>query len=138
MYNYKIQFACRMRDGSVVPYTRIISVPSLDMAQRVAGAMVGELVDVDQILTDVESVSVTEHSATVARTPDGYFALWGRVFTLLGLSLDSYHLWYGTEIGLGTNPTGHVMPNVAQCKEPEIVGFFPWPLPKETNEIKES
>ena len=134
MYNYEIRFACRMRDGSLIPYTRIIAAACIETAQRVAGAMVGECVDVDRILDAVESVVVTERSASVARTPDGYYALWGRVFRALGLSLDAYHLCYGTEIGLGTNPTGHVVPHVAQCMEPEIVGFFPWPAPKEPNE----
>lgn len=134
MYNYEIRFACTMRDGSVVPYTRIIAVPSLGMAQRVAYAMIGERVDADQTLDAVTSVVATEQGASVQRTPEGYYALWGRVFRSLGLDIHAMRFWYGADIGLGTNPTGHIIPRVAQYGEPEIVGFFPWPPRKENDE----
>ena len=134
MDNYEIRFACTMRDGSVVPYTRIIAVPSLGIAERCAYAMIGERVDTDQTLDAVVHVVATERSASVQRTPEGYYALWGRVFRSLGLDIHGMRLWYGADIGLGTNPTGHIVADVAQSGEPEIVGFFPWPLRKENDE----
>ena len=132
MGNYELLFACVARDTAVVrQYERIIAVPDLEIARQVANAMVGELVDDDQTLDSVMRVVPTERAASVARTPDGYYAMWGRVFRCLNIDIRSVRLWYGSEIGLGTNPTGHVIPRVAQCGEPEIVGFFPWPaLPK--------
>jgi hypothetical protein len=136
--NYEIRFACRMRDGSVVPYTRVIAVADHETAERIAYAMIGERVDADQTLDSVGGIEATERGATVPRTPDGYYALWGRVFRALDLDVRSVHFWYGAEIGLGTNPTGHVIPNVAQSGEPEIVGFFPWPTAKEPHETEKS
>lgn len=89
--------------------------------------MVGERVDTDQTLDHLVHVIPTACSATVARTPDGYRTIWERVFRSLCIDPRTVRLWYGADIGLGTNPTGHIIPNVAQSGEPEIVGFFPWP-----------
>lgn len=134
MGNFELTFACVARDGAESPYERVIAVPDLTTAQRVAYAMVGELVDTDQAIARVMSVVPTERPAFVPRTQHGYYALWGHVFYALGIDIKAVRFWYGAEIGLGTNPTGHVIPHVAQYGEPEIVGFLPWPAPKELHE----
>lgn len=134
MGNFELMFACRMRDGAVRPYERVIAVTDLDTAIRVAYAMVGERVDTDQTLDCMVYAIPTEQGAFVPRTPGGYFALWGHVFRTLGIDPRELRLWYGADIGLGTNPTGHIIPDVAQYGEPEIVGFLPWPAPKEFHE----
>ena len=133
MGNYELLFACMVRDGVVRPYERVIAVPDIETAHRVAYAMVGERVDVDQTLDCMVYAIPAMRAATVARTPDGYVALWGRVFRTLGIDVRSVRLWYGADIGLGTNPTGHIVPRVAQSGEPEIVGFFPWPAIEDSN-----
>ncbi len=125
--NYELMFACTARDGAVHPHIRVIAVPDSATALKVANAMVGERVAEDQTLDCMVYAIPSERPASVARTPDGYYALWGRVFRILGLDTSRYRLWYGADIGLGSNPTGHVIPRVAQYGEPEIVGFFPWP-----------
>ncbi len=134
MGNYELLFASAARDGAVRSYTRVIAVPDQEIARQVAYAMVGELVDTDQTLDSVMHVIPTEHQAYVQRTPDGYYAMWGRVFRRLNIDIRFVRLWYGSEIGLGTNPTGHIIPDVAQCGEPEIVGFFPWPAQEKTHD----
>jgi hypothetical protein len=134
MGNYELMFACVARDGAVRPYERVIAVPDHATALKVAYAMVGERVDTDQTLDCMVYVIPTERSAFVPRTPSGYFVLWGHVFRALGVDTRQIRLWFGADIGLGTNPTGHVIPDVAQHGEPEIVGFLPWPTPKEPHE----
>jgi hypothetical protein len=127
MDNFELTFACAPRDGAVEPYERVIAVPDQDIADRVATAMVGELVDTDLTLERVIRVIPTGRPAMVPRTPDGYYALWGRVFRRLVIDIRSVRLWYGAEIGLGTNPTGHLIVPMSNLGEPEIVGFRFWP-----------
>lgn len=134
MGNYELMFACVARDSLVRPYVRIVAVPDLETARRVAYAMVGECVGDDQSLDCMVYAIPTAQSASVARTPGGYFAMWARVFRCLDIDFQSVRLWYGSEIGLGTNPTGHLIVHVAQHGEPEIVGFFPRTAPGQTHE----
>ena len=134
MGNYELVFACVARDGAVRAYERVIAVPDIEVAHQVAHAMVGECVDDDQTLDSVAHVVPTDRTAFVARTPDGYYQIWWRVFWRLNIDIRAIRPWYGCEIGLGTNPTGHIVPRVAQCGEPEIVGFFPWSALEKTRD----
>lgn len=128
MDNYELAFTCATDTGAVCRFECVTAVPDLDTARLVAHAMVGERVDTDQTLDSVVHVIPSSRPAFVPRTPDGYYALWGRIFRALDIDIAAVRLWYGAEIGLGTNPTGHLIVPLANLGEPEIVGFRYWPV----------